>query len=180
YEVIVQASDGSLVDTQHISVTVTDVDEYDVGAITDTDAGANAVAENAANGSTVGVTARATDADATNSTVTYTLSDNAGARCSVDAVTRVVTVANGSLLDREAAASHTITVVATSADGSTSTQTFTIALTDVDEFDVGAVTDNDAGANTVAENAANGTAVGITAKATDADATNSTVTYTLS
>ena len=55
-----------------------------------------------------------------------------------------MTVANGLLLDREAAASHNITVRATSADGSTADTTFTINLNDVDEFDVGAVTDSNA------------------------------------
>ena len=47
----------------------------------------------------------------------------------------------------------------------------------MDEFDVGAVTDSDATANAVDENAANGTVVGITASASDADATNNAITY---
>ena len=42
----------------------------------------------------------------------------------------------------------------------------------MDEFDVGAVTDADATANTVAEDAMVGTAVGITGLASDADATD--------
>jgi hypothetical protein len=45
----------------------------------------------------------------------------------------VVTVANGSLLNYEAATSHGITVVATSTDGSTSNRGFTIALTNVND-----------------------------------------------
>ena len=56
----------------------------------------------------------------------------------------MVTVADGTLLDREAAASHDITVRATSSDGSFNTAVMTINLNDVDEFDVGAVTDSDA------------------------------------
>jgi large repetitive protein len=63
-------------------------------------------------------------------------------------------------LDREAAASYQIEVTATSTDGSTSTQSYTIALNDVDEFDVSPVTDADGSANTLAENAAAGTTVG--------------------
>ena len=39
-----------------------------------------------------------------------------------------------------------------------STQVMTINVNDVDEFDVGAITDSDAAANAVDENAANGTA----------------------
>ncbi|MFT3736517.1 MAG: cadherin repeat domain-containing protein [Rhodocyclaceae bacterium] len=180
YEVTVQVSDGSFTDTQAISVTITDVDEFDVGAVTDSNASANSVAENAANGSTVGITASATDADATTNTITYSLSNSAGGRFAINSSTGVVTVADGTLLNYESATSHNITVLATSADGSTSSQSFTINLTDVDEFDVGAVTDSNASANTVAENAANGSTVGITATASDADATNNAITYSLS
>ncbi|MFN9342280.1 MAG: cadherin repeat domain-containing protein, partial [Planctomycetota bacterium] len=172
------SADGSW-STQTYTISLTDVDEFDVGAVTDTDAAANSVAENSANGTTVGFTASATDADGTTNTITYTLDDNAGGRFAINSSTGVVTVANGSLLDRESAASHSITVRATSADGSWSNQSFTINLSDVDEFDVGAVTDSNAAANTLAENSANGTAVGITASASDADATTNTITYTL-
>ncbi len=144
-----------------------------------TDAAANAVDENATNGTVVGVTAFASDADATTNTITYSLDDNAAGRFAIDGSTGVVTVADGSLLDREAAASHDITVRATSADGSFSQQSYTIALNDVDEFDVTAISDTDAAADTVAEDATIGDAVGITAQASDADATTNAITYTL-
>ncbi|MDQ8023972.1 MAG: cadherin domain-containing protein, partial [Moraxellaceae bacterium] len=179
YEVTVQVSDGSNTDTQALSISVTDVDEFDVGAVTDSNAAANSVAELASNGSTVGITASATDADASNNTITYSLSDNAGGRFSIDASTGVVTVANAALLDYETATSHNITVVATSSDGSSASQVFTININDVDEFNVGAVTDVDASGNSVAEGATTGTAVGITASASDADGSNNTITYTL-
>ena len=172
------SSDGSS-NTQVMTINVNDVDEFDVGAITDSDATANAVDENAANGTVVGVTALASDADATNNTITYTLDDNAGGRFAIDGSTGVVTVADGTLLNREAAASHNITVRAASSDGSCNTQVMTININDVDEFDVGAITDSDVAANAVDENAANGTVVGVTALASDADATNNTITYTL-
>ncbi len=61
-----------------------------------------------------------------------------------------------------------ITVRATSADGSFTDQAYTIAINDVDEFDVGSVSDTDATTNAVNENAAIGTTVGITASASDA------------
>ena len=96
YHVTVQVSDGALTGTQAIAVTVTDVDEFDVGAVTDSNAAANQVAENAANGSTVGITATASDADGSNNTVSYSLSDDAGGRFTIDASTGVVTVAKGS------------------------------------------------------------------------------------
>ena len=127
-------------------------------------------------GTVVGVTAFATDADGTD-TVSYSLDDDAGGLFAIDATTGVVTVTGA--IDREAASSYNITVRATSTDASSTTQVFNIAIGDVDEFDVGAVSDSDAAANTVAENATVGTAVGITATASDADATNNTITYTL-
>jgi hypothetical protein len=172
------SADGS-VSTQSFTVIITDVDEADVGPVSDADATADAVAENAGNGTLVGITASASDADATTNAITYTLDDSAGGRFAINATTGVVSVADGSLLDREAAASHTITVRATSADGSSSTAGFTISLGDVDEFDVGPVTDANAGADAVAENAANGTVVAITGLASDADATNNGIAYSL-
>ena len=71
-------------------------------------------------------------------------------------------------------------MTATSADGSTSRRRrFTIAINDVDEFDVSTPVDNNAAANAVDENAATGTLVGMTAFASDADATTNAVTYAL-
>ena len=172
------SSDGSF-STETFTIQLTDVDEFNVGPVTDSNSTANNVLENAANGTVVGITTVATDADATNSAITYSLDNNAGGRFAIDSSSGVVTVADGSLLDRESHASHTITVRATSSDGSSSTESFAIQVGDVDEFDVGAVTDSNATANSVLENAANGTMVGIAATATDADATNSTISFSL-
>lgn len=180
YEVIVQVADGAGgTDNQTVSVTVTDLDEFDAGALTDAAATANAVNENAANGTAVGVTASSVDADSTNNAISYSLDDSAGGRFAIDSGSGVVTVANGSLLNRETAASHDVVVRATSADGSFSTQSFTIALTDVSEFSASAIVDTNGAADGIIENAANGTAVGITALTSDADATNNLITYSL-
>ena len=164
--------------TQVFVVAIADVDEFDVTTPIDSDATVNAVNENAATNTVVGVTALASDADATNNTITYSLDDAAGGRFKIDSVSGVVTVDNGTLLDREAAASHDITVRATSSDGSFDTAVMTINLIDIDEFDTGAVTDSDAAANEVNESAANGTVVGVTAQASDADVTD-TISYSL-
>ena len=112
---------------------------------------------------------RPSDADATTNGITYSLDDDAGGRFAINASSGVVTVA--SVLDAETATAHSITVRATSADGSSSTQSFTIAVSDVNEFDVSAVTDADATPDSVAEDATVGTLVGITAAAVDADVT---------
>src|SRR5258706_5629220 len=108
----------------------TDVIYCPVGTVTDSNATANSVAENAANGTAVGVTASASDADGSNNTITYSLDDSAGGRFGIDGVSGAVTVANGTLLNYEAATSHSITVRATSAHDSFSTASFTINLTD--------------------------------------------------
>ncbi|HVJ67155.1 MAG TPA: cadherin domain-containing protein, partial [Caulifigura sp.] len=165
---------------QVLVISVNDVDEFDVSPPADVDNVANVVAENAANGTAVGVTASAIDEDGTTNTVTYSLSDDAGGRFTIDQTTGVVTVADSSLLNYESATSHTISVVATSADGSTSEADFVVSLTDVNEFEVSDLADTDATANLVFENAANGTLVGITAVASDADGTTNAVTYSLS
>src|SRR5258705_13861003 len=86
----------------------------------------------------------------------YSLSDDAGGRFAIDSSTGVVTVADGSLLDYETATSHAITVLATSSDGSTGSDSFTIAVTNLNDNPVVGPSDADAGANTVAENAAKG------------------------
>ncbi|MFN9911928.1 MAG: cadherin repeat domain-containing protein, partial [Pirellulaceae bacterium] len=160
-----------------MTVTLTDVDEFDVGPVADINAASNNVNDNVALGTTVGITASASDADATNNTITYTLDDSASGRFAVNSSTGVVTVAGA--IDYETSTSHSITVRATSSDTSVSTQSFTITIGDVDEFDVGAVADSNATSNNVDENAAVGTVVGVTASAADADATTNTITYTL-
>ncbi len=160
------------------SIGVNDVDEFDVGSVTDTNATTNSVNENASIGTLVGITANASDADGTTNTITYTLFNNDGGRFAIDANTGVVTVAGA--INREAdGASRTITVRATSADGSYTDQNFSIGINDIDEFDVGTVSDTNATTNAVNENASVGTVVGITANASDSDATTNTITYTL-
>ena len=175
--VVATSTDGST-SSESFTIDLTDADEADVGPVTDSNTAVNEISENAANGSAVGVTALATDADATDS-VTYSLSDDAGGRFAIDANTGVVTVADSSLLDYETATSHSVTVVATSSDGSTSSESFTIDLTDANESGVGPVSDSNSAVNEISESAANGSAVGVTALASDPDATDS-VTYSLS
>ena len=177
YEVTVQVSDGSLTDSQAISVTVTDVDEFDITAITDADGGTDSVNENAAAGVSVGIRASATDNDGTNNTVTYSLDNDSNGEFFIESATGDIKVAGP--IDREAGATRTITVRATSDDGSFSTKDFTIAVNDLDEFDVTVISDSDGGSDTVNENAVVGTAVGITAFASDADATTNGITYSL-
>ncbi|WP_372897479.1 Ig-like domain-containing protein, partial [Stieleria sp.] len=112
------------------TITVTPVNDNAISAIADVDSSANSVAEDAVIGTIVGITALASDADA-GASVTYSLDDDAGGRFSIDTTTGIVRVAGA--LDHETSASETITVRATSSDGSTTTMTNSIAVTDVNE-----------------------------------------------
>jgi VCBS repeat-containing protein len=179
-EVTATSSDTSSNSAQ-FPIMVTEVDDFDVGPVTDIDDAANTISEDAGTGATVGITAFATDDDVSNNTITYSLA--AGTEDNdlfvIDSSTGVVTLKTGGSLDAETATSLTVEITASSSDGSSSTAQFDIAVTDINEFPVGPVTDSDGTANTIAENAAAGTPARITASATDADATNNTITYSL-
>jgi len=175
------SSDGSSAINSFV-VNVADVDEFDVTEPADADTSANTVTENAAVGTVVGVTALASDGDASNNTVTYSLVDELGeayegGEFTIGSSSGIVTVAGG--IDYEAGESRTIYVKATSSDGSSAINSFVVNVADVDEFDVTEPADADTSANTVTENAAVGTVVGVTALASDGDASNNTVTYSL-
>jgi hypothetical protein len=172
-EVIATSDDGST-SAQSYTINVNDQDEFDITATTDTDISANTIAENAVAGDTVGIVANASDADATNSNVSYTVDD---ARFEV-AADGTVSVATGASFDAETEGAIDIVVTSTSEDGSTSNETFTLAVSDINEAAVSSVTDSDTDTNEVAKNAAAGTSVGITANATDSDVTDN-VSYSL-
>src|SRR4029450_8734446 len=172
------SSDGSHAD-QSFTIAVNDVNEFNASPPTDSNGAADAVNENAATGTLVGITASSSDDDATNNTISYSLTDDANGAFQIDSVTGIVTVADGTQIDRESDASLDITVRATSTDGSTADTTFTIAINNLNDNPVLGPPDNDGASDTVAENAANGTAVGITALASDADI-GATISYSLS
>jgi large repetitive protein len=161
YNVTAQASDGTLANSQTFTIAVTDVAPT---APVDNDGATNTVAEGAANGSTVGVTAFSTDVNGPG--VTYSLvGDSSGGGFTINSTTGVITVADGTKLDYETTPSHNYTVTAQASDGTlTNSHAFTIALTDVAPT---APTDIDGATNTVAEGAANGSTVGITASSVD-------------
>ncbi|MBP1806867.1 N,N-dimethylformamidase beta subunit family domain-containing protein [Rubellimicrobium aerolatum] len=172
YDLTVGVTDGrSAPVTRAISVLLSNVNESPTALAL----GATAVAENAAGGQAVGALA-GTDPDA-GDTLTYSLVNSAGGRFAISGSQLVV--AAGASLDCEAAASHDVTVRVTDAAGLSFDRQFTVAVGDVDEFDVTAPTDANAAANQVTEGAAAGTLAGITARAADADATASAVTYSL-
>jgi large repetitive protein len=163
YTINVQATDGIVTSTQAFTVNVTDVAP---SAPTDANVGANSVTEGAASGTAVGITAHSTDVNG--GAVTYTLTaDSSGGGFKVDASTGVVTVNDPTKIDFESTApGHTYTITVQASDGTlpSSTQTFTIAVNDAP---LPAPSDIDPATNTVAEGAAAGTHVGVTASAVD-------------
>ncbi|MBL8708252.1 MAG: cadherin domain-containing protein, partial [Rhodospirillaceae bacterium] len=130
--VLATSSDGSS-NSQNFTIQISNVNDNPVVGPVDSNGAANLVAENAAIGTAVGITATASDAD-TGATISYTLSNNAGGRFAIDGGTGVVTVAGA--LDYESATSHDITVLATSSDGSSNSQTFTVEVGNVNDVPV--------------------------------------------
>ncbi|MBR0850054.1 cadherin domain-containing protein, partial [Bradyrhizobium diazoefficiens] len=172
YSVTAQASDGTLASSQTFSIAVSNVSP---STPVDSDATANSVAEGAAAGTTVGVTVSSTDVNGP--PVTYSLTgDTSGGGFTINATTGVVTVADPTKIDFETSgAGHSYTVTAQASDATlTSSQTFTIAVANVAPS---LSVDADATANAIAEGAANGSTVGITASATDVN--GPAVTYSL-
>ncbi len=135
YDLTVVVSDGIHEDFQNVEVRVADVDEFDVDIPIDIDSGSNRIAENSPVGTSVGVQVFADDADGTDSEVTYVLIDDASGRFDIDPVTgQIVTAA---VLNYEVdGPSHRLTVLATSADGSTATRDWNVDLVDVNESPV--------------------------------------------
>ena len=164
--------------TQAYTITVNDLDEFDVTPVVDTDSAANNIDENIVIGSTVGITAFSEDLDATTNVITYSLDNNAGGLFAINSSTGVVTTANN--IDYEVVGSvQNIIVRATSQDGSTATQAYSITINDLDEFDVSPIVDTNAAANNIDENVPVGTLVGITAFSEDLDGTSNAITYSL-
>src|SRR5205823_5839731 len=148
---------------QTFTIAINDVNEFAVSTPVDSDNASNAVDENVAVGTTVGVTAFGSDARPATNSVSYAITGGTGLGLfAIDATSGVVTTA--AAIDREALGpSRTIIVTATSADGSTAAQTFTIAINDVNEFAVSTPVDSDNASNAVDENVAVGTTVRVTA-----------------
>jgi hypothetical protein len=171
HNITVQASNGVQTTSQVFTIGITDVAP---SAPTDSNGAANSVAEGAANGTVVGVTASSTDVNGP--APTYSLiGDTSGGGFTINATTGVITVADSTKINFETAPGHAYTVTTQSSDGTLSnSQTFTIAVTDVAPS---APVDSNGATNTVAEGAANGSTVGVTAFSTDVNGPG--VTYSL-
>ncbi|WP_180275758.1 S-layer family protein [Sphingobium sp. IP1] len=91
----------------------------------------NMVNENAANGTAIG-TLSASDIDS-GDVLTFSLTNTAGGRFSVDGATGLISVANGSLLDYETATSYQVVGRVTDSQGAYVESNFTIGLNNMPE-----------------------------------------------
>ncbi|SPP65952.1 hypothetical protein NITLEN_40425 [Nitrospira lenta] len=124
HTVMVRVTDsGGLTYDEAFTINLINVNE----APTSVSLSGSTVVERAATGTVVG-TATASDPDA-GDTHTYQLVSNAGGRFAIDSTTGVITVMDGTLLDVQAAASHTITIRTTDGGGLTHDQVLTISVT---------------------------------------------------
>ena len=134
HNLTVYAGDGSDESSTVFTVTVTNVAPT---APTDSDAGTNLLAENAAAGTYTGVTAVSTDPNG--ATLIYSLTDDAGGRFAIDSATGAITATGTGNLDYETAAvdgtGHYYEVTARANDGTddSGTTTFRIYVTNVVE-----------------------------------------------
>lgn len=129
YSVSVKAVSGGLTSAgaRTITVRLEDVNDAPHGITADRTL---SIAENSGNGTEVGKFS-GQDQDATDG-LTFTLVNNAGGRFAITAA-GVLSVANGGLLDYEAATSHAITVRVTDSHGATRDQVFQVGVSNVNE-----------------------------------------------
>ena len=167
YDVIVRASDGSLVDTQAIAVAVTNVNEAPV--ITSNGAGATAAASVAENTTAV-TTVTATDEDA-GSVVSFSIVGGADAsKFKINATTGALSFVTAPNFEvpTDAGLNNVYDVIVRASDSILfDDQALAVTVTDVNEAPV--ITSNGAGATAAVSVAENTTAV-TTVTATDPDA----------
>ncbi|MDH5254023.1 MAG: DUF4347 domain-containing protein, partial [Nitrospira sp.] len=149
----VQVRDNTAANSANRTSTITVTAVNDAPDIVDTSVSVN---ENSANGTVVydvSDSFTSTDLDRDGQAITYSITGGTGSSAfTINSTTGAITVADSNLLDRETISSFTLTVQAS--DGSlTDTAAITINLNDVDEFDVGAISDTNGTANAVNENA---------------------------
>jgi len=163
HQVTVQVSDGAGgTSSQTFTITVTNVNEAPEAL----SLSSSTIAENSAVGAIVG-TLSASDPEG--NPLSFTLTDTAGGRFAISG--NQLVVAGG--LNFEAAASHQVTVQVSDGAGGTTSQTFVIAVSDVNELPTGLALTG----NSVDENSAAGTVIGsLAANDPDGDSLSFTLT----
>ena len=179
YEVTVQASDGTLTDTQDISVTVTAVNDND--PIITSNGGGSSAAVNVAENTTAVTTVAATDADLPTQTLTYSIVGGADAGLfTINGSTGELTFASAPDFETpiDADGNNVYEVTVQASDGTlTDTQDISVTVTAVNDNDP-IITSNGGGSSAAVNVAENTTAV-TTVAATDADLPTQTLTYSI-
>ncbi|MCA3657809.1 MAG: hypothetical protein IOC02_09435 [Methylobacterium sp.] len=129
YTITVQASTGGVNSARTFTILVQDGNDRPVNIVDVDAATVDSVNEGAATGTYTGIQAQGTDPNG--DAMTYALSDNAGGRFSINAADGRIYVANGALLDYEAAYAHDVTVRVSDSFGAWTDQVFTIYLNDI-------------------------------------------------
>jgi trimeric autotransporter adhesin len=180
YDVIVQVSDGTLIDTQGIAVTVTDVNDS-APVITSNGGGATAGVSIAENGTAVS-TVTAADADLPAQTLTYAIVGGAdAARFVIDANTGALSFVAAPDYENpaDAGANNVYDVVLQVSDGGLiDTQALAVSVMPVNE-NAPIITSDGGGATASVSIAENTTAITIVA-ASDADLPAQTLSYSIS
>ncbi|MEJ6398604.1 VCBS domain-containing protein [Yoonia sp. 208BN28-4] len=175
-EVTATPANGAASAVSTFTIQINDLDEVDVTQPADVNAAENEVSENASAGTAVGITVLATDGDATTNGVTYAITDGDPTGIfAIDGASGVVTlssVAGAPKPDFETATTHTLTITATSQDGSTASDMFTVKILDANDNAPVFAT------NAVQTAAENQTAV-VDLAATDVDTPVSGISFTL-
>ncbi|MEW8587277.1 MAG: Ig-like domain-containing protein, partial [Candidatus Thiodiazotropha sp.] len=133
YQVQVLVADGNGgTDRQTFTIEVTDVDEFDVGLLIDTEETPDTISQSDSLHDGIGITVWAEDPDSSNNQITYSLDDDSNGLFSIDPSSGVVALA--SAVENRDASQFEITVRATSADGSYSLKSFIISLNNLIEL----------------------------------------------
>lgn len=118
---------------QNSSSESTDLNSQSNNDILDVNSTNNKVIEYAKTGSPTGLTLsinanNKNNAKNKNNLITYSLTNDAEGRFSIDAKTGVITVANGELLEKNNDASHAVTALAKNSNGTSLSTTFNIVV----------------------------------------------------
>ena len=158
---VVASKEGGVTLTEHLAVEIAVLDVLESLVITDSQAIANTVAENAATGTVVAglIFAVADEAGHTPAQTVWSLTDSAAGRFTYDAMSGVVSLVSAPL-DYESTRSYTIEVSAVATKGGvTLTAYLTAEIAVLDVLEALVVTDSQAIVNTLAEHAATHTVV---------------------
>ena len=180
YDVIVQASDGSLTDTQAIAVTVTPVN--DNAPVIGSNGGGAAASVSVAENTTTVTTVAASDADLPAQTLTYSIIGGADAgkftiNGSTGALSFVTAPDYETPGDAGANNVYDVTVQATDSGGLVDTQTLAVTVTPIND-NTPVITSHGGGASAGLSVAETVTAVG-TVVAIDADLPAGALTYSI-